>query len=168
MQLLTSTLSIDDIDTFVATLGDVGDQHGTTIQAFDARYVAGTRHLERAVSLADRSLERGDAIARNRAVEILLSAAGRRQITRALEMGVEEGETDAVILIDGGDETAAREALESLEAVEDLAVGTQKALRGETAAICSFFSITAEERAATDATLESLVCERVALLELEK
>ncbi|AGB33594.1 KEOPS complex Cgi121-like subunit [Natrinema pellirubrum DSM 15624] len=166
MELLECSLAIDDLDAFVATLGEIGDRHDVTVQAFDARYVADRAHLERAVELADRAIDRGENVARDRAVEILLYAAGRRQIDRALEMGVDEGETPAVVLVDGdGDERAA------LEAVEDLT-----AFRGRTETLdsrddetlCDFFGIPDAERAATDAGLAALVRERVALLEVEK
>ena len=80
-----------DVEAFVERLEAVADEHGTTVQAFDARYVISQGHLERAVELADRERTRGEAIARDRGVEILLYAAGRRQINRALEMGVDAG-----------------------------------------------------------------------------
>ena len=81
MELLTGTAEIDDLDAFVAELDVVGDEHDCAVQAFDARYVAGPKQLERAVTLANRATERGETIARHRSVEILLYAAGRRQIT---------------------------------------------------------------------------------------
>ncbi|NUB90061.1 KEOPS complex component [Haloterrigena sp. SYSU A121-1] len=182
MELLECTLSIDDLDAFVADLGAIGDRHDVTIQAFDARYVAGRAHLERAVDLADRAIARGENVARDRAVEILLYAAGRRQIDRALEMGVDEGETRAVVLVDedstgnegvrsdGGGNADADETA-SLEAVADLAavVATEPTLEEpDEETLCSFFEITDAERGATDASLSALVRERVALLEVEK
>ncbi|QSX00594.1 KEOPS complex subunit Cgi121 [Haloterrigena alkaliphila] len=181
MELLECSLSIDDLDAFVADLGEIGERHGVTVQAFDARYVADRAHLERAVELADRAVARGENVARDRAVEILLYAAGRRQIDRALEMGVDEGENRAVILVDGGgstgneggrdggdaeaDETAALEDLADLEAV--VATGPTLAEADEET-LCSYFEITDAERGATDASLSALVRERVALLEVEK
>ena len=178
MELFECTLAIDDLDSFVAEIGAIGDRHDVTIQAFDARYVADRAHLERAVDLADRSIARGENVARDRAVEILLYAAGRRQIDRALEMGVSESETEAVILVDavstgneggngadGNSETAALGDLAALEAVvaTDATLGTRDERR-----LCDFFEITDAERGATDATLSALVRERVALLEVEK
>ena len=168
MELLECTLVIDDIEAFVAALGEIGDRHDVTVQALDARYVADRRHLERAVAFADRAIDRGENVARDRAVEILLYAAGRRQIDRALEMGVDEGENRAVVLIDGGterDETAALEAIEALDSFGDRA-STLATRDGET--LCDFFGITDTEREATEASLSALVCERVALLEVEK
>ena len=180
MELLECTLSIDDLDAFVAEIGDIGDRHDVTIQAFDARYVADRAHLERAVELADRAIARGENVARDRAVEILLYAAGRRQIDRALEMGVDEGENRAVLLVDGGGSTGneggraeggeggeatALEALADLEAL----VTTEPTLEEvDERTLCSYFEITDAEREATDAPLSALVRERVALLEVEK
>ncbi len=173
MERLEGRLELEDLDSFVARLGELGDRHGVTIQAFDANYIAGERHLERAVELADRSIERGENVARDRAVEILLYAAGRRQIDRGLEMGVSEGENRVVVLFDaednvegGGDngETRARE-----EVIETARFDPEPTLeRSDEETLCSYFDITAAERETTDASLEDLVCERVALLEVEK
>ncbi|OIB55553.1 KEOPS complex subunit Cgi121 [Natrialba sp. SSL1] len=172
-ELLECRLAVEDLDAFVTDVGEIGERHGVTIQAFDARYVAGGQHLQRAVEFADRALERGKNVARDRAVEILLYAAGRRQIDQALDMGVSEGETHAVVLIDHagstenerGDLEAAREAITELESFVEpeptLDDTDEKTLQ-------SFFDITDAERAATDASLEALVRERVALLEVEK
>ncbi len=167
MELLEGTVTVKDIDAFVETLGEIGRTHGVTVQAFDARYIAGERHLERAVELADRAFERGENTARERAVEILLYAAGRRQINQALEMGLSEGpEQQAVILVDG-EETDADEA-GALKALSAMVESKPSLEAGEDARLRAFFEITDAELAATDAPLEALVCERVALLEVEK
>lgn len=186
MMLLECTLTIDDLDSFVARLGEIGADHGVTIQAFDARYVADRDHLERAVELADRAIDRGENVARDRAVEILLYATGRRQIDRALEMGVSEGETTAVLLIDADPaetgeatsddagicqrETAALEEVTALEVVTDASPldDGEPLESGDETVLSAFFEITDAEREATDATLGALVRERVALLEVEK
>jgi KEOPS complex subunit Cgi121 len=153
----------DDVGAFVAALGRIGDEHGVTVQAFDARYVVSERHLARAVELADRARERGEAIARERAVEVTLYAAGRRQIDRALEMGVSTGETPLVVLVDGpGDEASAGEAVRDLLApAETLGDYDERRVR-------AFYDVGAAELGATDAGLESLVLERVALLVIDR
>ncbi|MCU4752610.1 KEOPS complex subunit Cgi121 [Halobacteria archaeon AArc-curdl1] len=177
MEIRTVELEIADLDDFLETVDSVATAHDVTVQAFDARYVAGRQHLERAVELADRAIARGENVARDRSVEILLYAAGRRQIDRALEMGVSAGETRAVFVIDGtGDEAAAATALrerldgDGWKSLERSATGTSgdHFEWRDSATIESFFDITEAERAATDADLETLVCERVALLEVEK
>ncbi|RNJ25323.1 KEOPS complex subunit Cgi121 [Halosegnis longus] len=155
-----------DTDAFVDQLADIGAEYAVTVQAFDARYVVGEQHLARAVTLADRERARGNAIARDRAVEILLYAAGRRQIRRALDIGVSEGETPAVVLVasDGptGDETRASEAVAQLLA-DQQTLGEYDPDR-----VRAFFDIGDPELAATDATLADLVLERVALLVVER
>ncbi len=166
MQLVPGHLTVDALDPFVDTVNELGERHDATIQVFDARYVAGPKHLERALTLADRALDRGTNVARDRAVEVLCYAAGRRQIDQALELGVTEGDTRAVFLVDGPDETGSVRALEDTLSFEP--VDTPLPWGRDEALIESYFSITAAERAATDATLEDLVCERVALLEVEK
>ncbi len=167
MELLECRLTIDDLDAFVEQIGSVGDRHETTIQAFDAAYVADRQHLERAVELADRAIDRGDPIARDRAIEILCYAAGRRQINRAFEMGVEAGTQAAVILVDGegDDEAAAIAELRSLDAVVDVEPTLDTP---DLATVCAFFAITDAERSATAASIGALVRERVALLDVEK
>ena len=170
MELLECRLIVDDLDAFVAELGEIGERHGATVQAFDARYVADRDHLERAVELADRAIERGENVARDRGVEILLYAAGRRQIDRALEMGVDEGENRAVVLVDAedGDQGAERAALEAVAELDAVRERTPTLEFVDEGTLCEFFEITDAERAATDATLGDLVRERVALLEVEK
>lgn len=164
MRVVTGTATIEDVDGFVERLAAIGERHGCAVQAFDARYVAGREHLERAVALADRAFERDENVARDRSVEILLYAAGRRQIDRALEMGVDEGVARVVVVIDGDDEDGAAAALDDVIVVE----GWEPGAYADPGRIAEFFGITDAERAATDATLAELVCERVALLDVEK
>jgi KEOPS complex subunit Cgi121 len=171
MRLVEGVVDVDDVDAFVAALDDVASETGTSVQAFDARYVVSRRHLERAVELADRAIDRGEAIARDRAVEILLYAAGRRQITDALELGVSTGPNRVIVLVDAradGDaddaETAAVEAVRSrvLDAVEPT-LGDYDPDR-----VRSYFDVDDAELAVVDGDVEALVCERVALLVVER
>lgn len=170
MELLEGEIVVDDVDRVVATLTDVGAEYDCTIQAFDASYIAGREHIERALALADRAIERGENVARDRGVEILLYAAGRRQINKALEMGLEAGDNEAVVLVDGqresADEAGAVTALrERLDLTPGQTLATEHA---DEELLREFFDIGAAELAATDASLAELVRERVALLDVEK
>lgn len=163
MKLVEGHADIDDVEAFVDQLTAIGEQHGAVVQSFDARYVAGRAHLEAAVDRANRAVARDDMIADDRAVEILLYAAGRRQIDQALELGVPDGGGPVVVVIDGGDEGAAAAA--SRELIEPEAVlGTAR----DEDKLCAFFGITDAERGASDASLEDLVIERVSLLVIDK
>ncbi|MFH5800280.1 KEOPS complex subunit Cgi121 [Haladaptatus sp. CMAA 1911] len=162
MRVVEGSASVADVNEFVARLGDIGDEFDCAIQAFDAGYVAGRAHLESAVEHANRAFERGENVARDPAVEILLYAAGRRQINQALEMGVSEGEQDVVVVVDGEGETAAMAAVSELLTPEDTLDASDRE------PIFEFFSISERELAATTASLTDIVRERVALLEVEK
>ena len=150
----------DSLESFLAALEAVAESHECIVQAFDARYVAGTEHLRSAVEHARRAIDRGENVADSPAVEVLCYAAGRRQIDRAMEMGVDTGAQQIVVVVAGDDEAAAAEAIR--ERIQPGAVEPDPEL------IESFFGITGAERRATDADLESLVLERVALLDVEK
>lgn len=170
MKLLEGVSEVDDLDSFVAGLGAIGDANDCAVQAFDARYVAGREHLASALAHAERAFERGENVARERAVEVLLYAAGRRQIRRALEMGVESGETPAVVLVAAAPGVADPERSEAAAAnavAERLAPGGGFDARDDER-VRAFFEIGDAELAATDAGLEELVRERVALLDVEK
>lgn len=164
--------STRSVEGFVDQIDEIGDEYGATVQAFDARYVVGREHLARAVELADRARERGESVARDRAVEILLWAAGRRQIDRALEMGVGPGETPVVVVVDGGAEAGGAEAGEAeaggAEAVRDVLEPGATLGDYDEERVRTFFDVTDRELAASEAGLEALVLERVALLEVEK
>lgn len=162
MRFVEGMATVEDVDAFVAAVGAVADETGATVQVFDARYVVSETHLRRAVELADRAIERGENVARDRAVEILLYAAGRRQIDDALAMGVSAGETPVVAVVDGGDESEAAARL------RDLFAPRQTLGRYDEERVREFFDVTDAELATVDGDIERLVCERVALLNVEK
>ncbi|SEA18578.1 KEOPS complex subunit Cgi121 [Haloplanus vescus] len=163
MRVVEGVADIEDVDDFLSRLGQVADDHGVTIQAFDARYVVGRGHLERAVELADRAIARGENVARDRGVEIMLYAAGRRQIDDALTMGVGEGRTPLAVVVSGeGDEDAAAATVEGwLDPASTLDDTDAERVR-------AFFDVTDAELGVTDGDLADLVAERVALLDVEK
>ena len=174
MRLVEGIAAIDDVDAFVARLDEIGADHGVTVQAFDARYVVSRRHLERAVELADRAFDRGENVARDRGVEIMLYAAGRRQIDRALALGVSTGEQPVVVLVDAeGDADTGAEA--ETEAESDAAEAVGRLLdTGSTLGapdrerVREYFDVGDAELAAVAGDLEGVVLERVALLDVEK
>jgi KEOPS complex subunit Cgi121 len=158
MRLVEGELTVEEVDGFLGQIGELRERTGAIVQLFDARYVVDREHLERAVTLADRARERGEAIARDPAVEILLYAAGRRQIDRALTMGVSTGTTPVVaVVVDGDEATAARRLRERLKPAETLGAVDREAVR-------EFFDVTDREQRATAGGLADIVHERVALL----
>ncbi|WP_324760280.1 KEOPS complex subunit Cgi121 [Haloarcula montana] len=162
MEVVEGTATVADVGAFVDRLDAIGTDHGATIQAFDARYVVDRAHLERAVKLATRAHDRGEGIADDFGVEILLYAAGRRQISQALEMGLSEGTCPVVAVVVGGDERAAAAAVaDTLDPGETLGQYDRERVQ-------SFFDVSEGELTATEGTLADAVRERVALLPVEK
>lgn len=166
MNHLEGHLHVTDLDAFVETLGDVGEAYDCAVQAFDATRIVDESHLRSAVEHANRAFERGENVARERSVEILLYAAGRRQISRALELGVVADEPDqpVVVVADGDDEAGALRAVEERVDLEPAPVLGDV----DEEAVEAFFGITDAERRASSADLSALVRERVALLDVEK
>lgn len=167
MKIVEGRTGIDDVGEFLDRLDGIAAAHDCTVQAFDADLIAGRAHLEAAVAHARRSFERGENVARDGGVEIMLYAAGRRQIDQALELGVSEGENRLTVVVDGPDEGSEDDAAAAigdlLTPAETLGVEHVDEER-----LLAFFGITEAERRATSAGLPDLVRERVALLDVEK
>ncbi|WP_424001522.1 KEOPS complex subunit Cgi121 [Haloarcula salina] len=179
MRAVEGVAEIEDVGSFVAALGAVGERHGVTVQAFDARYVVDRAHLELAAELAARAYAREDAIAEDFGVEILLYAAGRRQINRALEMGVSEGECPVVVAVVPGIDEGLHVGNYGEEAEDGATGAAAAAVRDrlepgstlgeyDTALVREFFDVTDSELDATAGDLADAVRERVALLPVEK
>ena len=167
MRVVEGVAEIADLDAFLGRIDDIAADHVVTVQAFDARYVVGRNHLERAVELADRAFDRGENVARERGVEILLYAAGRRQIDDALAMGVSEGRTPVAVVVSdtAGDETVEAAAA---DAVADLLDPAATLDTVDAERVRAFFDVTEAELGVVDGDLTALVAERVALLDVEK
>lgn len=172
-RLVRGTVAIDDLDAFLARLDEIADETGAVVQAFDADLVVSDAHLRAATRLAARAIARGEAVARDPGVEIMLYAAGRRQIDRALTLGVSEGEQRAVVLVadfggvDGADRPAAD--LDAAErAVEELTTRTDAPAEFDRDRVAEFYGVSDRELAATAGDLADVVRERVALLDVEK
>lgn len=163
MQVIEGRASIDAVDAFVDQLSAIGERHDVAVQAFDATRLAGIKHLAAAVERANRAHQRDEMITNNRAVEILCYAAARRQINEALKLGVSPGAGPIAIVIDGLHEDGAAAAVRELIEPEPV-LGV---VSNETK-IMEWFDITEQERSATEADLETLVIERVALLVIDK
>jgi len=181
LRIVEGTARVDDVDAFLDDLDAVGAATGTTVQAFDARAIVSREHLRRAVELANRAFDRGENVARDPGVEILLYAAGRRQIDRALRLGVSEGEGPVVVLVvvgaavpgredDAGDgETdAAADADATAARIRELVAPAETLGAYDPDLVRRLFDVTDRELAATDGGLPAAVLERVALLDVRK
>jgi KEOPS complex subunit Cgi121 len=172
-RLVEGRVSIEDLDAFLAELEAIAAETGAVIQAVDADRIVDGDHLQLATRLAARAVARGEAVARDPAVEVLLYAAGRRQIDQALTLGVETGEQRVgFVVADFGDVPGAARPEASLEAavgaVERLCEPAPVLGSFDEAAVRSYYEVTDRELEAVAGDLSSLVRERVALLDVEK
>lgn len=187
LRLVRGTASIDNLDEFLGTLDRIADETDAVVQAFDADLVVSDAHLHEATRLAARSIARGEAVARDPGVEILLYAAGRRQIDRALGLGVSEGEYRTVVVVtDFGGVSGAGRSAADLDAAVDAVAEVLHSVDGghrspdgsltdddtpfdyDENRVREFYGISDRELAATAGDLADIVRERVALLDVEK
>ncbi|MDO5850137.1 MAG: KEOPS complex subunit Cgi121 [Methanobacteriaceae archaeon] len=77
------------------------------IQLMDAKAIAGKKHLEHGIIHAIKSFERGENLAKDLGIEILLRTSGQRQISKAFNiLGLKEGKMEiAIVMIDCLNET---------------------------------------------------------------
>jgi KEOPS complex subunit Cgi121 len=171
--IVAGTVSITRVDDFLDLLRDIAHKHDVTIQAMDAELIAGEEHVQSAVKKAVRAMESNKSITNDLGLEILLYAAGKRQIDRALAMGVSEGQMKVVLVIvapRGGNVEGAAEKVKRIIGIKEEPVEELDLLnRDKREKLKHFFGITEEETSAVgEKKLKLLVLERVALLDVLK
>ena len=172
VQIVEGTATISDLDSFLRRVQSISEETGTVIQAFDPAYVVSKRHLMRSVELADRAFDRGENVARDQAVEILLYAAGRRQITDALEMGVSESDDPQPIVIVISGKSGSTERLsdirQAVTQLQDYITNASTLGSYDTTVVDRFYDISESELSVVDGDREAVILERVALLDVNK
>ncbi len=174
-KILAGTVHIATVSEFLAVLSQIAQEYAVTIQAMDATLIASEDHIKAAVDKAVRAVAKNQGITSDLGLEILLYASGRRQIGRALAMGVTEGEKKvAVVIVDAEGrrdlEVVAEDVKRATGLVEmplqDLEVDPNEEKKEH---LKRFFAITeAELNAVGEEKLKLLVLERVALLDVLK
>ncbi|MFN4133263.1 MAG: KEOPS complex subunit Cgi121 [Candidatus Hadarchaeales archaeon] len=146
------------------TIVEAGKEHGVLLQAFDARAIAGPRHLVHAVTLCLAARERGKNIARTPEIDLLCWVAGEKQIEMAVrKVGVKSKSPIAIVAVGGEIEkitSAMREIFmkSGLRADPEVVEMSQE----KVAKIKKIFAITEAE---LTTSIEKIVLERIALLE---
>jgi KEOPS complex subunit Cgi121 len=158
-------------DFFIDNLKKFGLLHQTAVQAFHAPFIYGKYHIYSAVEHAVRAFHNQTQICHSLDMEILLYAAGRRQIRDAIDtMGIRFGEpmvvvavTDSKIL--GYDGFVDMDVLTQFLNNNDLHID-KMAIEGDHRAL-SAFQVTHIELETVDKSMYGeLILERVALVDL--
>lgn len=146
----------------VQALRRLAGEGGGIVALFDARAIAGERHLLSAWAHMGRTRARGESRLRDRGAELALYVAGDDQLPRALsKVGVAEDSEEFVLLVERPREP------DGLLAVFGLVRDDSVYPRPPTEATLERLGVIAAERNAVPvAAWEGLVLERVALLEL--
>ena len=176
-RIVVGTVTITSVSEFLAVLKAIAEQYAVTIQALDTDLVVSEAHLHTAVEKALRAVKKGTNITSELGMEILVYAAGKRQIGRALAMGVTEGEKRvACVIVAPAPETDLNAVVAALKVSTGLSEEPCALQPSEfehdvskRARLKRFFGITDSELRAVGAEkLEQLVLERVALLDVLK
>jgi KEOPS complex subunit Cgi121 len=161
IQILEGTIFIDDAEKFLQKLKRISKDKNIVIQAFDADKLAGEEHIRFAVEKAVNSFKTGRNIANDLAKEIMLYAAGTRQINKAMKLGVHSGENNIALVAVG----------ENID-LPAFNIMPERVLRYDSnkkEALMDIFNITEEElEAVGEDKIPQLVLERVALVDVIK
>jgi KEOPS complex subunit Cgi121 len=161
IHILEGKVSIDDVEEFLQKLNKISKEKNLTLQALDADKIAGEEHIRFAIGKAINSFRTGTAIANDLSKEIMLYAAGTRQIIRAVKLGIHKGENN-IALVAVGD--AKLSGFDEIRPASVLAYDQSKK-----EALMKVFGITNEElEAVGEDKLPELVLERVALVDVIK
>ncbi len=161
IQILEGRIFIEKPDDFLQRLKNMGKEKNLALQALDADKIAGEEHIRFAAEKAINSFKKGKNIANDLAKEIMLYAAGTRQISRAVKLGIHNGENNIVLVAVGDAE------LPGFEEIEQKQVLAYSASKKE--ALMKVFGITNMElEAVGEEKLPELVLERVALVDVIK
>jgi len=162
MIIITGTINVGKKSETLEKLNDIAEENNSTIVLFDAKVIAGKKHIEEAVRHAKRSFEDGTAIARTLAMEILVYASGQRQCSIASKIGLHDGENIVYALVDGGNES------KSLNTIKTLIAETPQP-KPDIPALMKQFDITQEELDVVgEDRIEELAIERVAMIDAWK
>ncbi len=141
---------------------------GQLVQLFDARCVAGEEHLLTALHKAKRAFERKENISQRLELEVMLYAAGTRQLKKAFRMGIKEGMCTIAVLVEAEDAAGLARKIEGALSLsrDDSVVECSQDKRD---VLCELFDISEREVGCVgEERLCQLVLERVALLDVEK
>lgn len=165
IQILEGTVFLENKELFLKKIKEIKEKNAgknLAIQAFDADKLAGKEHLTFAIAKAQDSFNKGKNIANDLAKEIMLYAAGTRQINKAVKIGVHDGLNDIAIVAVGD--------MIDLSVFDEIRPhNVLQYSRSKDSALMGIFNITEEEIEAAGADkIQELVLERVALVDVMK
>jgi KEOPS complex subunit Cgi121 len=165
--IVGGSVDIEDVRAFISKLTAIGKECNVTVQAVNASRIAGRGHIEFAADKAVEAFRDRRNLARDLGMEIMLYLRGRRQIEKALELGLHEGQNEVAIVIVGDEPGCAEDKARALlDKVDDKVVDYD---HKKDEALMRLYEITpAEVEIVGKERIPLLVRERSVLLEFEK
>ena len=164
--------TIKNIDGFVAELLSFSQQEHVILQALNADLIYGKDHVLSAVSHAQRAFKQHTNATNSLALEILLYAAGERQIQKAIaKMGVKQGKQSVVFVLVDTKKTLNRKAYDAvvdrlLEAFHF--TRNDKVLEGNSTTLKRFGITTQELRTIPKQKYGDVILEKIAMVDIIK
>jgi KEOPS complex subunit Cgi121 len=165
--------TISNVDEFLRKLLEFATEEQIVVQAINAEALYGKEHLLSAAEHALRSFAQSTNATNSLGLEILLYAAGERQITKAIKkMGVRTGRQKlAFILVDPKNQRRTRKAYE--HAIEKLLcmfhlTPDETVLEGSLNTLKHFGITEQERRTVPKEKYGDLILERVAMVDVLK
>jgi KEOPS complex subunit Cgi121 len=154
-----------DAKALLKKVAQVSKDLSIELQLVDASKVYGKEHLEVAAERAIRAFEEGRAYGKTLAVEVILYAAGKRQISEAIRfMGICDGARElGAVTISGPNGKLPADIDKRLGLKRD-----DKVLEGSEEVLDAFGIVPDARKGISKERWGDLILERVALLDLEK
>jgi KEOPS complex subunit Cgi121 len=159
--------TIKDIDDFLQQVNIFSQDNNVVIQAFNADVIYGKNHLISAVDHAIRAMERKTNTTNSLAMEILLYAAGERQLKLAIpKMGVKKGDANIAFVV-VNDKKRDKKSIDEL--LKDLSLERDdKILEGNEDTLRAFGLNDQAIKTVTKDKYGDLILEKVAMVDIIK
>jgi KEOPS complex subunit Cgi121 len=171
--ILCTRGTIANIDSFVQKLLEFSKKENLVVQAFDATAIYNTDHLISATTHAKRAFDQGTNATNSLALEILLYAAGDRQIQKAIKkIGVRKGKQRIAFLFTDEksqkkhrqpDDTVIKRLLQTFHLTLDKTV-----LQGDRTTLKRFGITTQELSTISEEKYGDIILEKIALVDVIK
>jgi KEOPS complex subunit Cgi121 len=163
-EIRQAIMTVNDRNTSLRVIQEIGRHHSVNIVCFDAEMLAGREHADAAIHHARRSINSPKPISNSFEMEALLFAAGSRQCSVAAAFGIHEGENKMFVCLYPPHEGAWKVLSHHMRFVTEIwdNWSPQKVAR-----LILLFGITQDELDTVGRShLKDLIFERIALLEV--
>jgi len=172
ISIIGGKILVEDVNRFIKGLKEIIDLP-FILQVVDAGYMVSIDQINLAIGKTIESFKKGDNISKDPSIEFLLYLSGKRNINKAIAMGIKQGENYAVFIISDEDvdklkrierDIKERFVIEPIDINDLIRYNNAKKKK-----LMDFYGVTEEEVAAVgEKKLPKLILEREVLLDLLK